>query len=102
LWAFGSYAAARRAYPTINGSVTVYEEVVDKVAQLVTTSFGLVAALAWNAAIQGWFEGQKELQAGGPWIYALLVTVIAVLATVWIGRLAARAKSVEEGDGEAA
>lgn len=74
----------------------MYREVVNKIAELITTAFGLVAALAWNAAIQGFFEEQETLRAGGPWLYAILVTVIAVLATVWIGRVAARAKREEE------
>ncbi len=30
-------------------------EVLDKMVQLVTAAFGLVAALAWNEAIQGLF-----------------------------------------------
>ena len=69
----------------------MYKEVIEKVAQLTTTAFGLVAALAWNEAIQNWFASRETLAAGGPWIYAVVVTVVAVLATVWIGRLAARA-----------
>jgi hypothetical protein len=70
----------------------MYKEVVDKLAELVTTAFGLVAALAWNSAIQGWFEAQDALRAGGPWLYAVLVTLLAVAFTVWIGRIAARVK----------
>ena len=68
----------------------MHRDVVDKMANLVTTAFGLVAALAWNTAIQGFFESQETLKAGGPWLYAVVVTVIAVLATTWIGRVAAR------------
>ncbi|CAN5906742.1 hypothetical protein BH23ACT11_BH23ACT11_00500 [soil metagenome] len=30
-------------------------EVLDKILQLMTAAFGLVAALAWNEAIQGLF-----------------------------------------------
>jgi TRAP-type C4-dicarboxylate transport system permease small subunit len=66
------------------------KEVVAKIADLVTTAFGLVAALAWNTAIQSWFDSQEALKAGGPWVYAVLVTIIAVVATVWIGRIAGR------------
>lgn len=68
----------------------MYKEVIDKMAELVTTAFGLVAALAWNSAIQDWFASQEVLSAGGQFLYAMIVTVFAVLATLWIGRLAGR------------
>ena len=74
----------------------MYKEVVDKLAQLITTAFGLVAALAWNTAIQDWFEQAESLKAGGPLLYAIIVTVIAVLATVWIGRISGRLAGEEE------
>ena len=60
-------------------------EVLNKLSVLVTSAFGLVAALAWNEAIQRWFESKDLLRTGGPWLYAILVTVIAVLVTVWMG-----------------
>lgn len=74
------------------------KEIVEKISTLVTSAFGLVAALAWNEAIQSLFkEGGPlfPLASFGPWAYAILVTVIAVIATVWVGRLADKAKSVE-------
>jgi len=69
-------------------------EVIEKIAALMTAAFGLVAALAWNGAIQAIF---KELFGSAeslvPMItYAVVVTVIAVLATIWIGRIAEKAK----------
>jgi hypothetical protein len=75
----------------------MYREVIDKLSELVTTAFGLVAALAWNSAIQKWFESQALLKSGGPFLYALIVTFVAVAATVWIGRVAARAKGLAPG-----
>ncbi len=66
------------------------KEVINKISDLVTAAFGLVAALAWNEAIQNWFAEQAPLNSGGPWLYAILVTVIAVVVTIWIGRLADR------------
>lgn len=65
-------------------------EVLDKIAELITAAFGLIAALAWNEAISGWVQSLGI--GGGPWVYALLVTILAVLATIWIGRVVARAK----------
>ncbi|MDI6720006.1 MAG: DUF5654 family protein [Methanomicrobiales archaeon] len=70
------------------------EEVIEKMSALITAAFGLVAALAWNEAIQAIFTevfgeaGNIPAQLG----YAILVTIIAVIATIWIGRATARAK----------
>lgn len=71
------------------------KEVVEKISMLITAAFGLVAALAWNEAIQSLFKEGGPLYflaASGPWAYALLVTVIAIVATVWIGKIADKAK----------
>ena len=68
------------------------KELVEKLAALLTAAFGLVAALAWNEAIQSWFKRQAYLAVGGPWVYAIIVTIIAVLATFWISKVAERSK----------
>ncbi|MCB9361865.1 hypothetical protein H6504_00375 [Candidatus Woesearchaeota archaeon] len=76
-------------------------EVVDKLAALITAAFGLVAALAWNDAIKALFVGPCgatgagplcSLSSGGPWVYAIIVTIIAVVATIWIGKVASKSK----------
>ncbi|MFX1521450.1 MAG: DUF5654 family protein [Promethearchaeota archaeon] len=73
-------------------------EIVDKFSTLITTAFGLVAALAWNGAIQAIFKqifGTPD--AIIPQItYAVTVTIIAVIATIWISRIAERLKAKEE------
>ncbi|MEM7813497.1 MAG: DUF5654 family protein [Candidatus Aenigmatarchaeota archaeon] len=69
--------------------------IIEKIAALITAAFGLVAALAWNEAIQGLFRQGGPLYflaATGPWAYAVIVTIIAVVATIWIGRIAEKAK----------
>lgn len=74
-------------------------EVIDKLAALITAAFGLVAALAWNDAIKSLFvEGGTLffMASYGIWGYAMLVTVIAVFVTIWIGKLAERARREEE------
>ena len=71
------------------------KEVIDKLSALITEAFGLVAALAWNDAIRSLFaEGGALyfLASGGPQIYAILVTVLAVIATLWIGKMSQRAE----------
>jgi len=76
-------------------------EVVEKIAALITAAFGLVAALAWNDAIEALFVGPCGsegagalcmLSSGGPWAYAIIVTIIAVIATIWIAKVAEKAK----------
>ncbi len=72
--------------------MTMKKEIVEKTSILVTTAFGLIAALAWNDAIRGLFEKYPVLQAAGPWVYAVTVTIIAVLAAVYVGILTQRVK----------
>lgn len=74
----------------------VDREVIEKTSQLMTAAFGLVAALAWNQVIQSLFQDGGALHflaAWGPWAYAIIVTIIAVLATIWIGRAAQKAET---------
>ena len=69
-------------------------QVIEKLASLITAAFGLVAALAWNSAIQNIFTDIFGQQSSIPamLIYALVVTLIAVIATVWIGKIAEKSK----------
>jgi len=76
---------------------------------MVTAAFGLVAALAWNEAIKALFTCQQipnsnQLSCGplagaaayGPWVYAIFVTIIAIIVAIWIGRIAKRATVMAE------
>jgi hypothetical protein len=69
-------------------------EVIDKIAALITAAFGLVAALAWNGAILAIFQQifGETTSVPAMVIYAVVVTIIAVIATIWIGRAAAKSK----------
>lgn len=74
-------------------------EVLDKLAALITAAFGLVAALAWNDAIKSLFAEGGPLYfmaAYGIWGYAILVTLIAVVVTIWVGKMAESAKKEEK------
>ena len=69
-------------------------EVMEKIAALLTAAFGLVAALAWNGAIRAIFEavfGSAD-NIAAMLIYAVVITIIAVLVTIWIARSVKRAK----------
>lgn len=74
------------------------QDVVKALAALITAAFGLVAALAWNTAIQEIFKLVFGDQSGilAMIVYAVVVTVIAVIATIGIGRVAAKAGAREE------
>jgi TRAP-type C4-dicarboxylate transport system permease small subunit len=73
-------------------------EFVATVVSVVGTALGVVVALAWNAALTEWFQRFSE---GGRvtalFVYALLVTFLAVLVIFFLGRLARRlnAEAVE-------
>lgn len=56
---------------------------------LVTTAFGLVAALAWNGAIQSLFKDffGTATETGAMFVYAVVVTIIAVIAVYYVSKL---------------
>ncbi|MDD1706141.1 MAG: DUF5654 family protein [Methanoregulaceae archaeon] len=71
------------------------DEVLTQIAALLTAAFGLVAALAWNGAIQALFKqvfGTADSLAA-QMSYAIIVTIIAVIVTIWIARAVAHAKA---------
>ena len=77
-------------------------EVLDKFAELITTALGLVAALAWNTAIQNLFDkifGEAGGELAGQFFYAILITIVVILATLSVARAAERAKRAEEERG---
>ena len=74
------------------------DEVLDKIGALMTAAFGLVAALAWNGAIQEIFKvvfGEASTIAA-QLTYAIVVTIIAVILTIWIARAISHAKGEEK------
>ena len=78
---------------SIQEQIDMQKEVVEKVAALVTAAFGLIAALAWNTAIQEIFRIIFGDQSGvlAMIFYAVVVTIIAVVVTILVGRAAAKA-----------
>ena len=69
-------------------------QLLETFASLITAAFGLVAALAWNdtikAAIAIVFTGDDNVV--GMAVYAVLITVIAVVMTLLISRSLSKAK----------
>lgn len=70
------------------------KEVIEKLAALVTAAFGLVAALAWNEAIQTIFKSLfgEASSIAAMVTYALVVTLIAVWVTIKVGNAAEKVK----------
>ena len=71
---------------------------LQSLSALLISAFGLVAALAWNETIKRAIAevtntSADELSLVGLFIYALLVTVLAVAATMIITRATNKAKA---------
>jgi hypothetical protein len=69
-------------------------DVLTTTAALLTSAMGLVAALAWNNFMQAWLPTIHPLNVQDPVIkdlvYALVVTLIAVLSVALISRVRKR------------
>jgi len=73
-------------------------EFLKTMIQLATAGFGLAAALAWNTAIQGIISRLLPGEGAGllsQIIYAIIVTVIAVLVTYSLGKMLQEEEEVE-------
>jgi hypothetical protein len=60
---------------------------------MITAAFGLVAALAWNSAIQALIQRFFPGPSAGvrsALIYAVIITAVTVAITYWIGQVDAR------------
>ncbi|MBO4568731.1 MAG: hypothetical protein J5674_01935 [Candidatus Methanomethylophilaceae archaeon] len=73
-------------------------QLLETFAALITAAFGLVAALAWNEAIKTavksvFGEGDDLI---GLVVYAIIVTVLAVIMTLLIARALGKAKNAVE------
>jgi len=75
-------------------------QVLETIAALMTAAFGFIAALAWNeaikAAIAKYFSAGSGLTA--LFIYAIIVTILAVIAGVLIARALGKAKKAVGGE----
>lgn len=70
--------------------------IIATIVSLVTSAFSFVAALAWNDAIQGLLKnsvgdtvfGVKVGDTGKAFIYAIIVTLLAIIVTLVVNRFA--------------
>lgn len=72
-------------------------EFVKTIVSMVTAAFALVAALAWNETIKDFIN--RFISPGSTFIskliYAILVTILAVLVTYFLGRWVQETKEEE-------
>lgn len=88
------------ALKTSNLKFTI--ELVRQMLTLATAAFGLVAALAWNSLIQefvdtyikAWLPGGGKITSLA--IYAIVITIIAVLVTYQLSKVLRRLEAKEE------
>ena len=75
-------------------------QLVETFATLMTAAFGMVAALAWNEAIKAliaeFFESDKTLVPLV--VYAIIVTIVAVICILLIARTLGRLKESIEAE----
>ena len=66
--------------------------IMETILGLITTAFAFVAGLAWNEAIQELIKQffKTEGTLTGLFVYAVIVTVVAVIVTVLLARIAGR------------
>ena len=80
----------------------LHVEVVRQMLTLATSGFGLVAALAWNSLIQEFINMYVKKwipNSGGIislTIYAVLITIIAVMVTIQLSRFLKRLEELEK------
>lgn len=70
-------------------------QILETFAALITAAFGLVAALAWNDTIKAAIELLIPTEEGiwGNLVYAIIVTILAVIMTFWISKALSKAKA---------
>lgn len=73
-------------------------ELFKTMVQLATAGFGFVAALAWNEAVKKFIDHFISAGAGfrSSLYYAIVVTLIAVFVTYYLGRLTQKAEQEKE------
>jgi len=71
-------------------------EIKERTISYMLAAFGLVAGLAWNEAIKTFIEHYFPIKGSGvlaKFIYALLITVIVVVVSVYLMRLIKKEKA---------
>lgn len=80
--------------PIARWTKSLTSEIAARVLELATSALGLVAALAWNDAVQAVFKEYFPTTSGiaAKFIYAVVVSALIIAVTVNLSRLAGLAK----------
>jgi len=73
----------------------IKKEIRERTLGYITAALGLVAGLAWNEAIKSLIDYFFPLASGGVWpkfAYAILATLIAVVAGVYFVKIGRRGR----------
>ncbi len=68
----------------------IHIEILERVVTLVTTSLGLVAALAWNDAVKNLFTKifpRPEGNILAQFLYAMVISLIVIIVMLYLGRV---------------
>lgn len=86
----------------IKSEVTsVKQEIRNKVAGYIVAAFGLVAGLAWNDAIKAlidYFFPAEQNGLKAKFSYAILITVVVVIVSVYVVKFLKKEELKEEKD----
>lgn len=83
---------------TLEAARKLKYETIKTFSALLTSAFGLVAAFAWNETVKEAINRYISSGSGlkSKLIYAVFVTLLAVLVSYWLGVVAARYKTDDE------
>jgi hypothetical protein len=84
-----------RVGPVVRWVKGLTGEIAAQLLTLATSALGLVAALAWNDAVQAIFKEYFSASSGivAKFTYAVIISVLIVLVTINLTRLANLAKN---------
>ena len=76
-------------------TIEMKDKAIDKMITFITSAFGFVAALSWNNAVKNLFDKYYAVGEGisAMFLYALVVTALAVVIIVLIERISLNLKS---------
>ena len=67
--------------------MSVLHNIFRKMDTLVISALGMITALAWNTAFQNFFDSRPLLKKYGPWVYAIVITIITILCVSILERM---------------
>lgn len=81
--------------PLVRHARGLTTEVMTQLVTLATSALGLVAALAWNDAVQAVFKEYYPAARGitGRFVYAVVISILITLVTINLTKLANLAKN---------